>query len=123
MAFVHGSTATFSLGGDDISAYVDSVSYSHALDTASTDAFANTDHTFIAGLLGGTLNIGGPWAAALDAIIRAAQTTTAVAFVYSPDAGTTTYTGSCFVSNYNPSSGVTDADRWTATLQITGAVT
>lgn len=122
MAFVHGSTATFTLNSNDISAYVDNVSMPRALDTAEVTALGDTDKAYIGGLKGATITLSGPWDATLDGYVNTAMSTTAVTWAYSPDAGTTTYSGSCFVTAYNPSSSVSDADRWTATLQITGAV-
>ena len=123
MAFVHGSNATFTLNSVAITSYVDTVSFSRSLDTAEVTAFGDTDKASIGGLKGLTISLGGSWDATLDSTINTAMSATAVAWAYSPDGGTTTYSGNCFVTGYNPSSGASDADKWSGSLLITGSVT
>lgn len=122
MSFVHGSTATFTLNSVDISGYTDSVNFSRSLDTAEVTALGDTDKAYIGGLKGATISLTGSWDATLDSTVNTAMSTSSVTWAYSPDAGTTTYSGSCFVSSYSPASSVSDSDKWSLSLTVTGSV-
>jgi len=122
MAFVHGSNATFSLDGTDISSYVDSVQLSKSLDTAEVTALGDSDKAYIGGLFSATMTVSGSWDATLDATVAGAMDGATCAFAYSPDGGTTTYSGNCFVTAYTPASSASDADKWSASLQASGTV-
>jgi hypothetical protein len=125
MAFTHGKGATMSVDATDISAYTDSVSLGLINDLFETTTFgaATDDKTFIAGLNDASVSIGGKWDATVDAVMWGARDGASVAFSYSPDGGTTTYSGNCFLSNYNQDSPVGSGNTWTATFQSTGLVT
>lgn len=122
MAFVHGKNATLSIDGTAITAYTDTVSLSRDVDTAEVTVFGNSDKAYIAGLNGATISCSGPWDAALDAVMAGAQDGASVAFAYSPNSGTTTYSGNCFLTNYSPGGGVSGRDEWSASFIVTGSV-
>lgn len=129
MAFQHGKNATFSLDNNAgtltaLSAYVTDVSFDRAVDTAETSVLNLDDKQYIPGMRGATMSVNGPWDAVVDAhfepLLGKAAT---ISFAYSPDGGTTTYSGECFVTSFASSSPVGGAGTWSSQLQITGAVT
>jgi hypothetical protein len=122
MAFVHGKGATLSIDATAITAYTNATSLNKVKDLFETTVFGNDDKTFIDGLREHDLSIGGPWDAALDAVMAGADDGASVAFSFSPDAGTTTYSGNCFIANYNIDSPVGGGVTWTASYKPTGAV-
>ena len=125
MVFVHGKDSTMSIDATDISARVDSTSLNKVKDLAETTTFASTgdNKEFIDGLRSHEISIGGPWDATVDAVMDTADDGAAVAFSYSPDAGTTTFAGNCLISNYSINSPVGGRVEWSAGFSTTGAVT
>ena len=122
MAFVHGKDATLSIDATDISSYTDQTSLNKVKDLFETTTFGNDDKTFIDGLREHDLSIGGKWDATLDGVMAGADDGAVVAFAFSPDAGTTNYTGSCFIANYNIDSPVGGGVTWSASFKPSGAV-
>lgn len=122
MAFVHGSNSTMVVDGTTVSSYVDNVSFSRDVDLAEVTAFGNDDKAYIAGLEGATLSITGHWDATADAALHGTFDAASFAWSYSPDAGTTTYSGNAFVTNYTQNSPVGDRVNWSLSATITGAV-
>lgn len=122
MAFVHGKDSTISIDATDISAYSDSTSLNKIKDLFETTTFGSDDKTFIDGLREHDVSLGGKWDATCDAVMDGADDGASVAFSYSPDGGTTTYSGNCFISNYTIDSPVGGGVTWSATFKPTGAV-
>lgn len=122
MAFVHGSNATLSIDGTAISAYTDNVSLSRDVDLAETSTFSVDDKTYVAGLEGATITASGSWDATGDAVLHGCFDQAQVAWAYSPDAGTTTYSGNAFVTNYSVQAATSDKVAWNVSLTVTGAV-
>lgn len=129
MAFVSAKSAQFTLAGTDISSYTDTVGgVSNTTDMLETTTFGAGSKTFIGGLRNGdTISISGKYDSALHTVIAALLGSASTsAWVYGP-AGTTTgnvkFTGNCLVSNYEIQAGVANVLTWSATLQISGAVT
>lgn len=134
MPFVAARTSAFKLDNaagslTDISAYVDSVGgISNTTDMLETTTFGATSKTFIGGLRNGdTITVSGKWDSTLNTQMTALLgLSTSSTFEYSP-AGTAASTpkvsGECFVTSYEVSSSVADLVTWTASLQISGAVT
>lgn len=122
MAFVHGSNSTMSVDATAITAYTDNVSFSRDVDLAETTVFGNDDKTYIAGLEGATISISGHWDATADSTLHGLFDGASVAWSYSPDAGTTTYSGNAFVTNYTQNNPVGDRVNWNVSLTVTGAV-
>ena len=123
MAFVHGKDATMSVDAQDVSSYTDSTSLNKVKDLFETTTFGNDDKTFIDGLREHDISIGGKWDAALDLIMANADDGATVAFSFSPDAGTTTYSGNCLISNYNIDAPVGGGVTWSASYKPSGVVT
>lgn len=134
MPFVAARTSAFKLDNaagslTDISAYVDSVGgIANTTDMLETTTFGATSKTFIGGLRNGdTITVSGKWDTTLNTQMTALLgLSTSSTFEYSP-AGTAASTpkvsGECFVTSYEVSSSVADLVTWTASLQISGAVT
>ncbi len=131
MANIHGKDAVFKLDNTsdsltDISQYVDDSSLARLVELADTTAYGDEDRTFIAGLGTGSISIGGPYDAALDAIIGTpVQQKVSRGFDFDAiGAGTAgRVTGECFITNYVNGIPVGDNIVWTATLTTTGALT
>jgi hypothetical protein len=122
MAFVHGKGATLSIDGTAVTAYTDQTSLNKVKDLFETTVFGNDDKTYIDGLREHDLSIGGKWDATADGVFAGADDGASVAFSFSPDGGTTTYSGNCFISNYNIDAPVGGGVTWTASFKPTGAV-
>lgn len=144
MPFAHGSKAKFRLDNaagtlTDISMYVTSVGLSNELDTADVSVMGNTAKQFVVGLSGGSISLEGKFDPVihtqLTAIVANNGTITGgntLEFQYDPQgtgAGLPRFAGAsgtstgCFLTNYEVSTDVGDGGTWSATLQITGAVT
>lgn len=134
MPFVAARTSAFKLDNaagslTDISAFVESVGgIANTTDMLETTTFGSTSKTFIGGLRNGdTITVSGKWDSTLNTQMTALLgLSTSSTFEYSP-AGTAASTpkvsGECFVTSYEVSSSVADLVTWTASLQISGAVT
>lgn len=134
MAFVAAKNTVFKLDNaagtlTDISAFVDSVSgIANTTDMAETTTFGSASKTFQGTLRNGdTISISGKWDATLNTqMVGLLGLATSSTFEYSP-AGTTVsfpkFTGECFVSTFEISSAVADLVTFSASLQMTGAVT
>lgn len=125
MAFSHGSKATLSINGTDVTAYLTSISLSREADTAETTTLGKTSKTYIPGLKDGSFSIEGLDDAALDAVLSAALGAQ-VPFVYRPagtGAGKIEYTGNAIGTSYEPASDVGEAGTCSAEFQVTGDIT
>lgn len=123
MAFQHGKDTTLSIDGSAVTAYTDSTSLNKLKDLFETTVFGNDDKTYIDGLREHDLSIGGKWDPVGDAIFAGADDGASVAFSYVPGGSTVTYSGNCFISNYNIDSPVGGGVTWSASFKPTGAVT
>jgi hypothetical protein len=130
MAFVHGSKSSFNINAKDISAFLDNVDFSNAVDTAETSTFGSTSKTYINGLTDATFSIAGKWDptattgpdAVLDALVGAAAST----FIYGPQgttAGMVKYTGSAILTSYKVTGPIGGVVSLTADFQCSGAIT
>ena len=122
MAFVHGSNATLSLDGTPVTVYTDQTTVTRNGETADVTAFGNDDRAFIAGLRGATLDFAGHYDAAFDAVLHGALDQASIAWAYSPDGGTTTYSGNGFLTSYTVGASVGDKVSISGNLQVSGAV-
>lgn len=122
MAFVHGKDSIVVVDGTTITAYTDNTALNRTMDAAEVTVFSQDDRAYIAGLRGASLMFSGPWDATADSAWNGAQDLATIAWSYSPDNGTTTYSGNGFVTAYAPSGPVGDRVAWSATVQVTGAV-
>lgn len=129
MPFSSGNIATFSLGGNDISAYTTSVTVSLERDITDITPIGGNAISKLVGPYGGTISLEGGYDPALDAIISAmmlAATPTLQAFVYRPSgsgAGTRAISGNCYVATFEVETPGDDTATWSAELAIAGTVT
>ncbi len=125
-----GHVSLLSVNAHDVSPYVTSVTATRNNDVLDTTTYGQTGHTFVAGLTNGKLVVNGLWDktavvgsyTVFKAMLGAAQ----VAFIWSPEgstSGNVKITGNCVIESYVESAPVADLVTFTATLQITGAVT
>lgn len=135
----HGKDTVFSLedsAGSTLRALttnLTSVALSRANDTHDKTGFGASGHEFITGLTNGTITLEGFWddtastgtATVLDSLIGTGSTPT-YAWEYGPEGSTTgdvKYSGECVLQSLDYTSPVADLVTFTATLQISGAVT
>lgn len=135
MAFVAGKGSAFKLDNSagtltDLSQYCDSVEFSTPIDTLETTTFGDAAKDFVVGLKDGTVSLGGKWDATLDAHmngiyggISGGATTTFEVHPAGTGSGTPKYSGECYLTSYQVSSGVADLVTWSAELQVSGAIT
>lgn len=134
MAYAHGKDAVFKVqdsGGTtrDLSAYLTSITYDPNADVAEVSTLGDSSKEYLAGLKDATITIEGKYDPAangpddvLNGILGGASRT----FEFHPQ-GTATgkpkYTGSLICTGYSVNSPLEDASTFTATFQVTGAVT
>lgn len=127
MAFSHGSVATMSLGGTDVSQYLSEAGLSEEVDTAETSALGTTKKTYVPGLEDASFSLSGMYDPTVDALLNGFKGNASVSFVYRPaGAGSGTlpeYTGNCIMSSYSISASVDDMASIEAEFQVTGGVT
>ena len=130
--FRHGKSAVFKVDNaagtlTDISNTLNTVSFPREAETLETTSFGSSDRTYIVGFKNGTISIDGSFDATVDTHLAAilGQDAT-VSFEYGPEGSTATYTkytGECIMTSYETSAGVSDIVSFTASFQISGAVT
>lgn len=135
---IHGKDAAFSLDDSagstlrNIGPYLTSVGFSRENDTHDTTTLGDEAHEFITGLTNGTITLDGFWdktasvgsATVLDPLIGLDSVT--LGFEYGPEGstnGNVKYSGECILQSVDYTSPVADLVTFTATLQISGAVT
>jgi hypothetical protein len=130
MAFVHGKNAYFnidSVGGSptDISSYTTSVDFPRSVETADVTTFGNSAKKYITGLSDATISIEGKWDPTVDALLDGLVGANEGDFIYGPagsSSGNVKYTGKCILTEYNPPADVTTEDTFTASFQVSGAI-
>lgn len=130
--FRHGKSTTFKVdnsGGSltDISNTLTDVTFPQTVETAETTAFGDSAKTYIVGLTDSTISISGTFDATVDAHLAGVLGQAAsLSFEYGPEgstAGYVKYSGEAYLTSYEKSGSVGDAVKYTAELQVTGAVT
>lgn len=128
--FAHGSSAKFyqtdiATTERDLSTAVTSVSFPRSADTAEATSLGDTSKAYIAGLKDATIAVEGNRDVTIegyvDGVLGAGCT-----FAYLPAgsaSGRIKYSGSAICTSYEPASDVGDANKWSASYQVTGAVT
>ena len=137
MAFKPGKGAFLALDNVagtpiDVSAYADSLSLDQPIDTLDVTVFGNNAKAMIPGLTdGGQLQLSGPLDVALGTFVarlKEAQSagSSTMSIQYGPAgsvSGLTKQTAEAYVSSYSVSVVVGGRVEYSASLQITGAVT
>jgi|TARA_R110000824_G_scaffold229952_4_gene417563 hypothetical protein len=131
MAFKHGSDSTFSIddsgGTARVITGVDNVSFTINGEPAEVTSLGDNAKAFIAGLKDSSLSISGSWDVTAttgnDVVLSGIVGGSAGTFAYSPDGGTTTYSGEALCTSYEASSPVADKVSFSADFQPSGNVT
>jgi len=130
--FRHGKATVFKLDNSsasltDISNTLTDVSFPAKIDTAEVTAFGASAKSYIVGLTDGTISISGTFDATVDALFAGVVGyATALNWNYGPEGSTVgfvKYTGLGYVTSYQKSGSVGDVVKYSAEIQITGAVT
>lgn len=136
MATSHGSKASFwvalfgtpGVADQDASTFVNSVGNSLNRDTAETTTMKKGSKTYIPGLKDGTVPFEGPYDTAIDGTFwDLFNNGTIILWEYYPAgkavSGTPKFSGQGFITTYEVTSDVGDANAMSGELQITGDVT
>lgn len=137
MAFKPGYLGWFALDTaagslTNIQPYVDDVGAPQSVDQLDVTALGTSSKAFIVGLSDGdTITVGGPYDVAIHTHLtglKAAQAagTASHSFLWGPGgsvAAQAKISGEVLLASYELSSGVGGRAEWTASLQVTGAVT
>ncbi len=137
MALTHGRLAYFSIEDSaastlrNISPYVNSVDVERSQDLHDVTCYGAVGHTFASGLTNGRITINGLWDDTASVGSYTVFTTliglgVTVGFEWGPEGNTSTdikISGECYVESYTESAPVADMVSFTATIQISGAVT
>lgn len=132
MAFKAGTTSAFYLANaanalQNLSAYADNLSLPQSTEQLDVSVFGSSSKAFIPGLQDGdTLTMSGPY----DVVIHTQLTTAKSAgsllgFIFGPGgsvAAQARSAGSVYVQNYSVSTSVNGRVEYSASLQVTGAV-
>lgn len=118
----------FMLNADDISEFMDTITFNVSSDSLDITTFGNNGHRKRGGLTAGSIAIGGVYDTSASGprdVVKPLKGTV-VAFDWRPEgtgAGLPKSTGNVLVQNYLESAPVADVIRWTAALEIDGDVT
>ena len=130
--FRHGKSTVFKLDNSaasltDISNTLTYVTFPQTVETAETSAFGSSAKTYVVGLTDSTVSISGTFDATVDAVFAGVLgLATALNWNYGPEgstAGMVKYSGTGFVTSYEKSGSVGDTVKYSAEIQVTGAVT
>lgn len=124
-SFNHGSVATLSLDGTDVSQYLSEAGLELEIDTAETSALGTIAKTYVPGLEDATFSLSGMLDPTVDTLLHGFKRVAQVPFVYrpaGPGAGLPEYTGNCLMSSYSIEASVDDMAAIEAEFQVTGAV-
>lgn len=131
----HGSKAGFRLGTFatpstlvDVSTFLNSVAATFNRDNSETSTFGVASKKYLPGLKDATIPIEGPYDGVTDVQMWDLYNNgTIVSFEYCPAgvgvSGTPKFTGQAFITSYEVSSDVNDANAMSGEMQITGDVT
>lgn len=137
MAFKPGKNSWFALDNaagsvTNLQPYIDNTTVPQTVDMHEVSVMGTTAKAFINGLSDGdTISISGPYDATIHThltALKAAQAagTASHSFIWGPGgsvASEAKVNGECLLASYELSSGVGGRVEWSASLQVTGAVT
>lgn len=129
MAFVHGRTTKITVNAKDISPYTKTSSLEYAGDVHDTTGYGSTAHTKQGGLTDATFTCGGTYDNTASVGPRAAligllaQSTTIVRNPEGTGTGKPNESFTGILSKYTETNPVDDMVTWSATFEVSGAVT
>lgn len=136
MPKVHGKDSYFALEDSaattlrDIGVFCDSIVLDRDVDMADTTTIGQESKTWLPGLDGATISLGGKWDSVAttgpDVVLSGDLATKArVGFSYGPEGNATgkvRYAGECYVNKYQVSSPLEGIVKFSATITVDGAV-
>lgn len=129
MAQVHGKVGAILIATKDCSAYTDTIEFDQSADSHDTTTFGATGHVYAGGLTDGKVSLKGTYDNTASVGPRGAIQANlglVVAFKYRPEGigtGKPESTFNVLVTGYKESVAVSDMIKWSADLNISGAVT
>jgi hypothetical protein len=127
--FIHGKNTVIKVNAVDLSAYTDTTDFDDSIETEKVTCYGATRHAYGTGLGDGTITISGTHASDAAGPRKTLKTLkaagTAVPFLFQPNgtgSGKAQSSVSVFVAKYKDSSPAAGFTKWTATLQMTGAL-
>ena len=130
MAFVAANDVYLSVDGTNIAAYCSSIETEYTIDSLDTTTFSAGGHTYQGGMTDGTMSLEGTYdntasgpKAVIEPLMRDGQL---VAAVYRPEgtgSGKPQQAFNVLVTKYGESSAVGEMIKWSAEMQVSGAVT
>lgn len=130
MAFKSANDVYLSVDGTNIAAFCSSIETARTVDSIDTTTFAAGGHTYQGGMTDGSISLSGTYddggtgpKAIIEPLMEDGQL---VAAVYRPEgtgSGKPEQTCNVLVTTYSESSAVGDMIKWSAEMQISGAVT
>lgn len=130
MAFKHGKSAALTVNAVALGTYCDNLGLSRDVDTSETTTFGVNDKTFLAGLISGSLSVAGNYDPTVTtgpgAVFEGLLGGAAVTVIYEPGGNSTgqrRHTFSALITNYTETVAVADVIKFSAGVQVTGAVT
>lgn len=136
MAFVHGKGGVFKIdnaGGtlQTLTVYVDQWSIDNSVDMAETTTMGSEVKTYLSGQSDATISVSGLYDSTastgpdvvLQGLIGNEATSTFELGPEGSSAGKTRYTGECFMTGYTITAMSSDAVKFTADFQVSGAIT
>lgn len=130
MAFVHGKGTAYTIDGEDLSVYSNSVTFTRTADTHETTTFGKNSKVFAAGLKDGTASMEGIYdntaLVSPGAVLRPLVGGAAVPFVYMVEGdatGKATESVQVLVTSFEETSPVADMVTWSCELQFSDDIT
>jgi predicted secreted protein len=134
MAFVAGKGYKAKIGSNEVTAYLTNVSLALTKDALETTTMGDSSRDYIEGLRNASISLSGRWdgagSTAIDQVIYDAWNSgSLVTFSLNPtgtaifSASAPGYTGSMIVTNYEAPTAFDGVVTFSATLQVSGAVT
>jgi hypothetical protein len=126
----HGKNAKFYLTDSgsterDLSSALTDVTLTRSADTAETSGLGDVAKSYVAGLKDNTVKIEGNRDTTIEGYIEGVVAVSTV-FAYCPEGSATgkiKYSGTVIGTSYEPSSSVSDANKFTADFQVSGTIT
>lgn len=128
MAFIHGKGVAYTLDGDDLSTFSNTVTFTRSADSHDVTTFGKNSHVYQGGLGDGTASIAGIYDNTASTGPRAViepTVGTVVELVWQPEgagSGKPEDTVDVLVTSYVESAPVADMVTWTAELQLSDDV-
>lgn len=131
MATTFGKASNITIATNDISPYVNSVTFKQSNDVEDITTFGSSAHKYAAALADGEMTIAGLWdktatVGSYTVIQPLVGDSDGAAFVWCPEgatSGNVQYSGTIILQDYTESAPVADLVSFTATFKISGTVT